>query len=554
MTTITPPTPTPPLPSTPGTAPVVVAQSPPAALARLPIGQLLDATVMTQTGKDVFQVKTPMGQLTLQSALTLPKGGALVLQLQSQSPFVQFQINSVNGATPALSLKSARPPQFQTVPTSGNAQAASAPKLAPGSVLQATLMRPLSQPLTTSGSLTSATSAATRVAAGKAGPDQIAASPTPPAGKPSVAPASATTKTAGQTGATQAQQSTNAIHNPAKTATGMSSRGGAYLPTGSQLSVKINSVQLPNPVATSPTPTAGAKPGANPGLTTGTSLSGTVTGSTPSGHPIIQTRAGVFALTTQTIVPRGSTVTLDVVTPPAAPMTKAGIAPSLHESMFAARKWPALEEVIQVVQESSPATAQQLIHSIIPRPNAALSAGMIFFLSALRGGEMRSWMGDDILRLIDKSRPNLTGRVSEDFSTLSRIADEPGPGDWRVALIPVNTGAQLEQIRMLLRQHGGEDGEEESGNSDTRFVIDVELSTLGRVQLDGLVRNHGKSLDLIVRSESPMNDVMQNDIRTIFQEAAALTGLNGSVSFQATPPDFIEVPDPSGDHDLGLMV
>ena len=166
---------------------------------------------------------------------------------------------------------------------------------------------------------------------------------------------------------------------------------------------------------------------------------------------------------------------------------------------------------------------------------------------------MRTLVGDDIMRLIERTRPNLTGRVTEDFTSLARIADEPS-GDWRVALIPLNTGSEIEQIRMLLRQHGGEEEDDESGNSDTRFVVDVVLSRFGRMQLDGLVRNNGKSLDLIVRSEMTLSDEMQNDIRTIFQDAADLTGLQGGVNFQATPPDFIEITDPTGEHDLGFVV
>ncbi len=221
--------------------------------------------------------------------------------------------------------------------------------------------------------------------------------------------------------------------------------------------------------------------------------------------------------------------------------------------MFASRKWPALEQVIQVLHEATPTTAQQLVNSFIPRPDAGLTSGLVFFLTALRGGDIRSLIGEAPMRLIESRRPNLAGRVSEDFSALARIADEPGSSDWRVALIPINTGAQIEQIRMLMRQHGS-DEEEATDTADSRFVIDVELSTFGRLQLDGLVRNNGKSLDLIIRSEAPLSGTMHDDIRTIFLDAADLTGLTGSVNFQAAPPLFIDIADPSIDHDLGLVV
>ncbi|MBL6930497.1 MAG: hypothetical protein ISR46_03275 [Rhodospirillales bacterium] len=559
MTTITPPTAPQPPPSTPSTAPVVVVQSPPAALARLAIGQLLEATVTAQTGKDVVQVQTPLGQLSVQSVIALPKGSALVLQLQSQSPFFQFQVNSLNGNPPPHILKKANAAilspgtaERATGTTANQGQTATAPKLTPGSVLQATVMRPLSQAITASANTTaSLTGAGTATDVIKGG---VGAQASATQGLSKQAPLTAAT-----TGKQTARATTPSHNNPAsapatvKVPSGVLSKAPGYLPPGSQLSVKISSVQLPNPAAASTSPAAPAGPGANPTLSAGSSLSGSVTGSTPSGHPIVQTRAGVFALTTQTVVPRGSVVTFEVVNTPSPPLIKPGAAPMLHESLFISRKWPALEQVVQVLHEVNPATAQQLVNTILPRPDAGLTSGLIFFLTALRGGDLLSLIGEAPLRMIERNRPNLAGRMTEDFTALSRIADEPGPGDWRVALIPINTGAEIEQIRLLMRQHAGEEGED-AGPADGRFVVDVELTSLGRLQLDGLVRNNGKSLDLIIRSEKPLSETMHNDIRTIFLDAADLTGLKGGVNFQAAPANFIDIADPLGDHALGLLV
>lgn len=362
MTTIVPPTGPQPIPTTSGSPPVAVVQSPPPALARLPLGQLLQATVTSQTAKDVFQVQTPMGQLTLQTALVLPKGGALVLQMQSHSPF-QFQINSLNGAAPPLAPKAAKPgtltPQTMGTgsPTSassatGTGQASAAPKMTAGSVLQATLMRPLTSPggsgaLQTPGSLTSSVTAPTGTPTGNTATTPVSSTSGATTGKP--------TATSPFTPAQASQAGAKMAGNPAnpgmvKATPGTITQTSGYLPTGSQLSVKINNIQLPNPVASSSAPETTGTSKTPPSLMAGTTLRGTVTGSTPSGHPIVQTRAGVFSLTTQTVVPRGSVLTLDVVTPPTAPNIKPGMMPSLHETMFSSRKWPALEEVIQLVQ------------------------------------------------------------------------------------------------------------------------------------------------------------------------------------------------------------
>jgi hypothetical protein len=546
MNTITPTIPPLPLPSTPSVAPVAVVQGAPPALGRLAIGQLLEATVTSQTAKNTFQVQTPIGQFSLQTTLSLPKGGALIMQLHSQSPFVQFQINSLNGVVPSLTTKA---PSSVTASTS-QAQRVPANKLAVGHVLQATLMRPLPKaPGSVGQNPLSKLTPHFTATAGLARGEGLAVQ------KPGAAKATSmkpSTKTAATT--STAVKNTPGVHNlnTPKVASLSTPKVLGYLPTGSQIGVKVTAIQLPNPAAASTTTASLNSNTTERTLSAGASLRGAVTGSTPLGHPIVHTRSGVFVLATQSIVPRGTTISLDVVKAPFAPVNKVQGVSSLHESLFRSRKWPALEQAFQAIEEVSPGSAQKLTNSIVPRPGVALTSSIIYFLSALKGGDFRSWLGEKSLRLIERSRPNIVGRIREDFTMLSRISDEPASGDWRVALIPINMGAEIQQIRLLLRQNEEEPNEE--ATSDTRFVVDVDLSRLGRLQLDGLVRDKGKSLDLIVRSDAHLADTIQNDIRTIFLEAADSTGLKGGVNFQAAPADFIEISDPSSDHEVGLMV
>ena len=324
------------------------------------------------------------------------------------------------------------------------------------------------------------------------------------------------------------------------------------LQLGSQIGVKIAAIQLPNLTAASTAPTILNSNITTPKLSMGANLKGSVTGSTIAGHPILQTRLGVFVLTTQTNVPLGTTISLDVIKTSVEPIKDTQIKPVQFESLFRSRKWPTLEQAFQTLEEISPNSAQKLIHSIIPRPGGSLTSSMIFFLSALKGGELPSWFGEKTLRLIERNQPNIVSRIREDFTTLTRIAEEPAQGDWRVALIPINSGDGIQQIRLLFRQN--DDETDADATSGTRFIIDVKLSRFGRLQMDGLVRNKGKSLDLILRSDTHLADTIQNNIRTIFREAANLSGLKGGVSFQAAPANFINISETENVHDVVLDV
>ncbi len=100
----------------------------------------------------------------------------------------------------------------------------------------------------------------------------------------------------------------------------------------------------------------------------------------------------------------------------------------------------------------------------------------------------------------------------------------------------------MRSITLYLRRDRDEDDDDaERSRDDTRFVVDVELSRLGRMQLDGFVRGGDKRFDLIVRTEKPLPPWMRDDIREIFAEASALTGLKGGTSFQVGPAGFIDV-------------
>jgi hypothetical protein len=95
-------------------------------------------------------------------------------------------------------------------------------------------------------------------------------------------------------------------------------------------------------------------------------------------------------------------------------------------------------------------------------------------------------------------------------------------------------GDQVRQLRLFLR-HGQQDGDGDGDGEDeekTRFIVEVELSRLGDLQLDGLVRE--KRLDLILRSRVPLPEFMRRDIMQIFHDANEITGYRGSIGFQSS--------------------
>ena len=156
---------------------------------------------------------------------------------------------------------------------------------------------------------------------------------------------------------------------------------------------------------------------------------------------------------------------------------------------------------------------------------------MMFFMGILRGGA--AWPGDPLgTALAGAGRGDLRARLAEDMDDLRAQARESGRGEWRILTLPVLDEGAVQPIRLYLR--GGDDangnGSEERG---ARFVVDLDLSRLGPLQLDGLVRR-GR-FDLVLRSHIPVTPDMKVELGTIFRASLEGAGFAGDIAFVTTP-------------------
>jgi hypothetical protein len=259
-------------------------------------------------------------------------------------------------------------------------------------------------------------------------------------------------------------------------------------------------------------------------------LSGTVAGATPQGQPLLATRQGMIVLNVQASLPQGARITAMPVDPNSLPAT----APLPSElGPVGERDWPAMRQLLTVLAGLEAGAARSLL-AALPQPNRKLTAALTFFLSALRGGDAHGWLGDETRAALEKSgRGRLLAQLEQDFRALQRDAGEPLPGDWRPYTLPMLDGTRLHPIQLhlhpLKEEEAGQDGRAASKGS--RFLIDVELSRLGPLQLDGLVRpNH---LDLILRSHTVLQPELRQELMQIFSDSLRTLGYSGGLSFQS---------------------
>ena len=243
-------------------------------------------------------------------------------------------------------------------------------------------------------------------------------------------------------------------------------------------------------------------------------------------------------LTSSSMTPSIAGVSTDIITNPAMGMPAPG---GLPLAFFTPDSWPLMNELHDTLMQASPLAALAF-SAVIPNAStpAQMTPAILFFIAAVRGGDMTQWLGEratDILRR--DARGNLLARLSSEGSSLSRMMNDPVSQDWRAFQVPLYWDGEIYKIGLHYR-HEFQDGKDgEKGQKQVRFVFDLALDQMGKVQLDGLFR--AQRLDLIIRTQQALSQPMQMRMRQAYINALAPTEVKGELSFQNKPEQWVTI-------------
>lgn len=587
MSSAIPPAPPPAAPPPPASAPVVLSvvadKAAAEALARLQAGAVVAATLAAADrgggDKGTVRVMTADGaslELRLPPGQPAPPAGAqLAMQYISQNGLPAFKLLAVNGRPPGIPVMpppagalppdlaallgpggGARAPTGQTSgqtpgqppgpqgamiqPGPAGAPAVISPGLAAGPVgLTATVIRsgpPEATMLPANAGVPGLEDAGrlpdmlSGLAAGSRLTVRIAAMAPPPAGAlggggqpvpTATAQMSAPAAGGGQPPAGQPPppQGTSPLQPQA--------HGGSPLP---------GQPAMPPGAQAAPAPPPAAAPPAAPAII----LPAVVVAQPAGGAALVQSAAGTLSIDVGVPLPVGGVLRLEVIgrplpppplSPPASPPQ--GLTPD---------GWPTLDQAVDTLLATDRQAADMLMR-MIPQAGPRLAAAMSLFAGAVRSGDSRQLLAEPVTRGLEKAgRRDLADRLRKDFLDLADDAARPvGKGDWQAITLPFAHGADIDPISLYVHRPVNEDGQGGRRGDEQRFILDVRMSVLGRIQLDGLVQKDTKRFDLIVRSAEPLPAAMTRDIAGIFAECGQLTGIKGQVTFQAGR-SFVELP------------
>ncbi len=465
-------------------------------LSTLPPGTVLSGTVTNTEASGLLKVLTRYGSFELDSKLALAKGTKVALQIRDGG---QVQLQIVKPETPA------------TLPEGTAKTLADAAIRLPSQILTATLESRLTSsqgPLGGQGSAGFAGSAPLTAASGQGQPGPAI----------SQLPAALRNLSAGaqfqiQLTAVNSGPATAGNNQPAHAASSASAPGSAVVTATSSGS---NSTATNNPV-----------------------LSGTVIASATQGRPVLQTPFGILSLDSRVQLPLGTNLRVQVLAnslPQLAAGPTVAANPLAQPLAGAASAWANLDAVVR--QGEASAIPEALVSKVmqrVPAAGPALASNMLFLLSALNTGQLSAWLGRGTVDQMQREgQRDLSGRLDQDLAQAGRIADASG-GEWRTLILPFLDEGQIRQLRLFIRrdQEGEEgEGQDQSGAEATRFLLEIELSKLGDMQLDGLIR--AKLFDLVLRTRKPFSDAMHDEIIRIFTESNHNLGLAGQILFEAS--------------------
>jgi len=287
----------------------------------------------------------------------------------------------------------------------------------------------------------------------------------------------------------------------------------ALLQPGTDVSVTIDAV-LPPPTANIPPPPLAPN-----------QMIATVINQGSDGNLILKAGDATLFVRTQATAPPGSSFVISI--DPA--KNSAVILPPLPDI----NNFPSLPQAIDALAQAAPQIMQQMVANHIPQPTPAMPGALLFLFSAFKQGNLRGWLGSDAVEtLMRMGKDDLVASLTRNLSQAGSAAQDNVVGEWRSYPIPLLVQQQFQSLTLYVHHErdarGGQAGEEAA--KKIRFLIDMKLSKLGEMQLDGFVQP--KKMDMILRSEVGLPPGTHTELRSSYLRATSAVGYAGSLNFQ----------------------
>jgi hypothetical protein len=484
---------------------------------------LPSGTPPTATDLALIAIRTQFGVVQLRTALPLPADGQIFLQLQPGTPPKATLLQASASAAVGDSLHA--PPQQQSgllsppvlLPSSGSPLATPGITPQPGTILSGVILPQSSLPnLATIGGLTGQ--------AGAANPGQSAGDAT-------------------------------GINSPASPQTGNLSgglpgglQGLRSVPPSFETAIKGSAPQAfgfgatdgPPPSATFLVlaPDSAGRDEASPDTPSPTAAKAVILGTLRPDETILSLPPNRLLLVPHKLnLPIGSALLLQPYDPIQASVD------SVRDFVQAEKEkgWRGLRDIQTAIDATAPNLWQTVAGNLLPHASPRLGGALLFLFAALKADDPDGWIGRGIADTLDGAgRTDLLQKLADDFGAIRQNNLDQNNGAWKSYMLPFLDAGSLTHLPIHIRDDDPKHKRDTATGSTAtalRFLVDLTLSRLGFVQLDGLVQP--QRLDFILRSEKTLPPSLQRDLSARFSATLEELKRTGSLAFHADTKNWV---------------
>lgn len=342
------------------------------------------------------------------------------------------------------------------------------------------------------------------------------------------------------------------------------------LPPGSQALVQISAIQLPQQPAATTAPATAAPTAPNAPISTTTStapptpstvaaspsppISAPASSSVPAaqapltfpamvvghlahGEALVTSPAGLLVVGSDTYLPTQTKLQLSLVH-----VDEPVLRPTQGEANLPQppKDWPGMTALLSMF---GPHTTGQTNLFSGSKPEA-FGAAFLFLLTALRLNTPKALIRDSALQTVQQAGgQELLARIAQELQQASGGWQRSGElgsaqqqqtaaaSDWRSLSLPLLPDGQVSRLAVHTRREGeeGSQGQQNGSRNTQRFVVEVELSRLGPMVLDGLIAR--ERFTLTVRSQRSLPITLRQEVTQVFADSIDAIGWKGQISF-----------------------
>ncbi len=247
----------------------------------------------------------------------------------------------------------------------------------------------------------------------------------------------------------------------------------------------------------------------------------------------IQTNNTNFIIAIEKAPPVGTMVLLSIENAAKPPLTISQ--PVTIDEMT--QRWDGLRDALTLLGTGDVMAAKNIMQSI-PQSGVKISSSLLFFINAIRGDNINGLLGQNNLQSLGRISKTHVNKLTRDFQMTTGRATDTAGNEWRSYNIPMLNDNAISNLQLFIKKYDDKinDEQEKKENkrkkNSKRFIIEVNFTKIGPLQLDGIANN--KNIELMIRSYKPLDDNMRDEIKQLFIHMIEPLGLTGMVGFHVS--------------------